>query len=109
MRRKNFFYGLLLDIKNKIIDKIEVSKGSFEGTIVDPKEILKLASLKTASSVILIHNHPSGEPIPSEDDISLTNSIKEILYIAGIRVLDHIIIGKNAADFYSFSRNGLLK
>ncbi len=106
---KEFFYVILLDIKNKILDKIEISKGSVYGTIVDPKEILKLASLKTASSVILIHNHPSGEPIPSEDDINLTHRIKEILEIAGIRVLDHIIIGRNVEDFYSFSRNGLLK
>lgn len=105
---KEFFYVIMLDIKNKIIDKIEVSKGSIDGTIVDPKEILKIASLKSASSVILLHNHPSGDAIPSEDDLRITSRIKEVLEIAGIRILDHIIIGKNQDDFYSFSSNKIL-
>ncbi|MCX8031619.1 MAG: DNA repair protein RadC [Thermodesulfovibrionales bacterium] len=106
---KEFFYVILLDIKNKPIDNIEISKGSISSTIVDPKEIIKVAVSKSASSVILVHNHPSGEPLPSQNDISLTNNIVYACNLVGIKVLDHIIIGKNLEDFYSFSKEGLLK
>jgi len=102
---KEFFFVILLDIKNKPIDNIEISKGSINSTVVDPKEIIKYATLKSASSIILVHNHPSGETIPSDDDIELTNQIKKACEIVGIKVLDHIIIGKNFDDTYSFANN----
>ena len=72
------------------------------------KEIVKTASLKNAASVILIHNHPSGETEPSKNDIELTKKIKNALEIINIRVLDHIIIGKNKTDSFSFARSGML-
>jgi len=106
---KEFFNIILLDIKNKPIDNIEISKGSINATVVDPKEIVKNASLKSASSIILVHNHPSGETEPSKDDIELTNRIKDACNILDIKVLDHIIIGKNVGDFYSFAKHGLIK
>jgi len=91
------------------VDNIEISKGSINATVVDPKEIVKLASLKSASSIILVHNHPSGETEPSEEDIKLTNRIIDACNLLGIKVLDHIIIGKNLDDFYSFAKEGLIK
>jgi len=106
---KEFFNVLLLDVKNKIIDNIELSKGSINATVVDPKEIVKLASLKSASSIILIHNHPSGETKPSKEDIELTNRIKEACKLLDIKVLDHIIIGKNSNDYYSFAKESLIE
>jgi len=108
-KEKEFFNVILLDIKNKPLDNIEISKGSINATVVDPKEIVKSASLKSASSIILVHNHPSGETEPSKDDIELTNRIKDACNLLNIKVLDHIIIGKNVGDFYSFARQGLIK
>ncbi len=106
---KEFFHVILLDIKNKPIHNVEISKGSINASIVDPKEIIKEATLKSASSIILVHNHPSGEAEPSEEDIKITNAIIDACNLVGIRVLDHIIIGKNQDDYYSFAKAGLIK
>ncbi|MEG3066516.1 JAB domain-containing protein [Acetomicrobium sp.] len=97
-----------MDIKNKPIGNVEISKGSVNATVVDPKEIVKAASLKSASSVILVHNHPSGESTPSSEDIELTSRIAYACNLLGVNVLDHIIIGKNADGFYSFATEGLI-
>ena len=108
-KEKEFFNAILLDIKNKPVDHIEISKGSVNAAVVDPKEIVKAASLKSASSIILVHNHPSGETSPSQNDIELTNQIVSACAVIGVKVLDHIIIGKNIEDFYSFAKEGLIK
>lgn len=106
--KKEYFIIVLLDIKNKPIRNIEISKGSINASIVDPKEIVKEATLNSASSVILLHNHPSGEVEPSEDDLKITKQIVKALEIVDINVLDHIIIGKNYEDFFSFKIEGLI-
>jgi DNA repair protein RadC len=109
------YYGLYLRDKEKeffnaiLFDHIEISKGSVNAAVVDPKEIVKAASLKSASSIILVHNHPSGETSPSQNDIELTNQIVSACAVIGVKVLDHIIIGKNIEDFYSFAKEGLIK
>ena len=102
------FYVLLLNTKNSPIETILISKGSSNATVVDPKEIVKSASVKNASSVILIHNHPSGETDPSKNDIELTKRIKNALEVVNIRLLDHIIIGKNKSDSFSFAKNNII-
>ncbi len=107
--KKEFFHVILLDIKNKPIGNVEISKGSFNATVVDPKEIIKEATLRSAASIILIHNHPSGETAPSSEDIDLTNRINQACNLVGIKVLDHIIIGKNEEDYLSFAKAGLIK
>ncbi len=107
--KKEFFSIILLDIKNKPLHNIELSKGSINLSVVDPKEIIKEATLKSASSIILVHNHPSGDTDPSDEDIKLTNRIIDACDLVGIRVLDHIIIGKNESDYYSFAREGLIE
>lgn len=107
--KKEFFNIILLDIKNKIIRNIEISKGSIDTSVVDIKEIIKEATAESASSIILVHNHPSGETEPSLEDINLTNRIVDACKIFGIKVLDHIIIGKNKEDYLSFERRGLIK
>ena len=106
--KKEFFNIILLDIKNKVIDTIELSKGSINASVVDPREVIKEATLKSASSIILVHNHPSGDTEPSTDDINITKKIKEACDIVGIKVLDHIIIGKNKEDYTSFAKLGLI-
>lgn len=107
--KKEFFSVILLDIKNKPIANVEISKGSINASIVDPKEIIKEATLRSASSIILVHNHPSGETEPSSDDIQLTERLVKACELVGIKVLDHIIIGKNEDDYYSFAKDGLIK
>jgi DNA repair protein RadC len=107
--KKEFFSVILLDIKNKPIHNIEIGKGSINAAVVDPKEIIKEATIKSASSIILVHNHPSGDAEPSSEDINLTNRIIDACNIVKIKVLDHVIIGKNEEDYYSFAKWGLIK
>jgi len=107
--KKEFFAIILLDIKNKPIKNIDLSKGSINASIVDPKEIIKEATLNSASSIILVHNHPSGEPEPSQEDLDITNRIIKSCELVGVKVLDHVIIGKNEEDFFSFTQAGLIK
>ncbi|MEW6011917.1 MAG: RadC family protein [Elusimicrobiales bacterium] len=107
-KEKEYFYILLLNTKNMPLENILISSGTYNAAAVDVKEIVKTASLKNAASVILIHNHPSGETEPSKNDIELTKKIKNALEIINIRVLDHIIIGKNKTDSFSFARSGML-
>jgi DNA repair protein RadC len=106
--RKEFFYVILLDVKNKPVQEIEIGRGSVQASIVDPKEIIREASLNSASGVILVHNHPSGETEPSGEDVRITRAICQSCDLVGVRVLDHIIIGRNPEDYFSFSRQGLL-
>lgn len=91
--RKEFFRVLMLNTKNEIIMVDNVSIGNLNSAIVHPREVFSRAIKKSASSIILVHNHPSGNPQPSREDIDLTNRLMESGKILGIEVLDHIIIG----------------
>ncbi|MFB0520054.1 MAG: DNA repair protein RadC [Desulfatiglandales bacterium] len=106
---KEFFNIILLDSRNKPIDNIEISKGSITASVVDPKEIIREATMKSASAIILIHNHPSGEPDPSQDDIHITDQIVRACNLVGIKVLDHVIIGKDTDDYVSLLEKGLIR
>ena len=100
------FWILLLNRSNKIIDKRKISQGGTSGTVIDVKLILKDAIEKLATSIILCHNHPSGNTQPSEIDISITTKLKEAAKIMEIPVLDHIII--TDSSYYSFADEGML-
>ncbi|MBT1070661.1 RadC family protein [Pelotalea chapellei] len=104
--RKEYFLVLLLDGKNRIIRRVQISEGSLNQSIVHPREVFSPAVKESAAAVILIHNHPTGDPAPSQEDISVTRRLKEAGEIMGIRVLDHIIIGED--EFMSFVEKGLL-
>lgn len=106
---KESFHIILLNTKNKPLRNIEISRGSSDTSIVDPKEIIRQATLNSASSLLLVHNHPSGEAEPSEEDIKTTKLITEACSLVGVNVLDHIIIGKNKGDYLSFAKEGLLE
>lgn len=86
------FYIFTLDTKNKITGIFEVSRGSLNASIVHPREVFKRAILQNANTIICLHNHPSGDPTPSTEDISVTERLVEAGKIIGIRVLDHIIV-----------------
>jgi len=105
---KEFFYVVLLDIRNKVINDIEVSRGSISASVVDPADIVREACIHHASRVVLVHNHPSGECDPSKEDIDTTNKIVQALKYVGIRVLDHIIVGRARQDYFSFARAGMV-
>ncbi len=96
-KKKEYFYVLLLDSKNRIIKEELISVGTLNASLIHPREVFKEAIKNSANAIILVHNHPTGNPEPSERD----KEVSEILFKAGellnIKVLDHIIIGK---DFY---------
>jgi DNA repair protein RadC len=104
--KKEYFKIILLDTKNNIKKVSNISVGSLNSSIVHPREVFSEAVVNSASSIILVHNHPSGETEPSREDIALTNRLDECGKILGIRILDHIIIGDGV--FYSFKEEGLL-
>ncbi|MBQ9024480.1 MAG: DNA repair protein RadC [Bacilli bacterium] len=101
--KQECFYALYLDTKKNLIEKKLLFKGTLNKSIVHPREIFKNAYLLSASSIICVHNHPSGDSTPSKDDIILTNSLVDIGKIQGVQIIDHIIIGN---DYYSFYENG---
>lgn len=104
--RKEYFLVLLLDGKNRIIRRVQVSEGSLNQSIVHPREVFSPAVKESAAAMILVHNHPTGDPAPSQEDIAITRRLKEAGEIMGIRVLDHIIVGDG--DFLSFVERGLM-
>lgn len=97
---------LCLNTKNHIISTKEVFKGSLNSSIVHPREIFKEAINLSAASIILCHNHPSGDPTPSIEDINITKRIKSCGEIMGIELLDHVILGKN--NFISLKEKGII-
>lgn len=103
---QEYFYCLYLNSQKKLIDKKLLFKGTLNRSLVHPREIFKGAYLSSAAYIICIHNHPSGNVIPSGEDINITESLVEIGKIQGIPVIDHIIIGDN--NYYSFYENGLI-
>ncbi len=92
-KQKEYFKCLLVDAKGKIIFCDEVSVGDLSGAVVHPREVFSQAVRKSASAVILVHNHPSGDPSPSSEDIRTTERLAESGRVLGIKVLDHVIIG----------------
>src|SRR5688572_2544541 len=100
------FWILLLDRRSKVISIEEIHVGGMSAMVVDPKIIFQKALERKASSLILAHNHPSGSPSPSMEDIRLTEKVKMAGNFIDIKVLDHIIIGEGA--YYSFADDGKL-
>ena len=97
---------LLLNSKAELIDETNISKGTVNASLVTPRELFVEALKKEAVSMILLHNHPSGDPTPSRDDILTTKRISECGLLIGIELLDHIIIGNNC--YVSFQEENLL-
>jgi len=104
-KKKEHFLALLLDTRNRLIKIAEISIGSLDTSIVHPREVFKEAISASAASIIFVHNHPSGDPEASEDDIELTKRLAKAGEIVGIDILDHIIIGDK--KYLSLKREGL--
>ena len=97
---------LTLNTKNTVTGVFTVSKGSLNSSIVHPREVYKRALLNNANSIMIFHNHPSGDPAPSKDDIAITKRLEEVGKIIGIKLLDHLIIGDER--FTSLKEGGIL-
>jgi len=106
------FRVLLLNTKNGLIKKCSVSRGSLNASIVEPREVFKDAIAASAASMILVHNHPSGDPTPSAEDITVTKRLVKAGELLNISVLDHIILGQRTdgreQDFASLKELGLM-
>ncbi|GIO70105.1 RadC family protein [Paenibacillus cookii] len=104
--QKEHFVCLFLNTKNHIIAQETLSIGSLNASIVHPREVFRAAIKRSSASILCAHNHPSGDPAPSPEDISLTSRLKEAGEIVGIEVLDHLIIGDG--EFVSLKEQGLM-
>lgn len=94
--KKEVFIALLLDGKRKLINREQISQGTLTSSLVHPREVFRPAIRSSAAALIFVHNHPSGDPEPSEEDLKITDRLVEVGNIVGIQVLDHIIIGKRS-------------
>lgn len=104
--RKEYFLVLLLDGKNRIVRRVRISEGSLNQSIVHPREVFAPAVRESAAAILLVHNHPTGDPEPSREDIAVTRRLAESGEIMGIKVLDHIIVGDG--EYVSFVERGLM-
>jgi len=102
-KKQEHFYILLLDTKNKVIKQEKISSGILDASIVHPREIFNPAIKNSSSRIILVHNHPSGDPTPSKEDLEITKNLIQAGELLGIEILDHIIIGENT--FWSYIEN----
>jgi len=105
--KKEVFKVLFLNSKNKLIEEENLFTGSLNLSAVYPREIMKKALLYNAAGLIFVHNHPSGDPTPSENDKEITRELVKAGEVMQIKVLDHIIIGEN--KYFSFAEAGLIK
>jgi len=104
--KREKFKALFLDAKNQILEEKTEFEGTVDSSAVYPREIIKEALRRDASSLIFVHNHPSGDPTPSESDKEITTELVFAANVVQIRVLDHLIIGNNR--YFSFADSGLL-
>ena len=103
---REYLIVIVLDVKNKINSISVASVGTLNSSIVHPREVFKTAILANGASIILAHNHPSGDTSPSKDDINITTRIKECGVLMGIELLDHVILGDE--KFISLKNEGIL-
>ena len=97
---------LILNIKNRIVAVHEISRGTLNSSMAHPREVFKPAILHNAASIICFHNHPSGDPEPSREDVELTNRLVEAGKIMGIEVFDHIVVGDEG--YVSLKERGVM-
>lgn len=105
-KKKEHFYALLLDTKNRIIDEELISVGTLNASLVHPREVFNPAIKASANAIILVHNHPRGDNVPSKDDKEITKILLTAGNLLGINVKEHVIIGDKG--YFSFLDNGLI-
>ena len=105
-RKREMFLVVLLDARHRVLREEIVSEGSLTTSIVHPREVFCAAVRESAGAVVLVHNHPSGDPAPSEEDVAVTRRLVQASELIGIRILDHVIVGDGC--YTSFKEAGLL-
>jgi DNA repair protein RadC len=100
------FWALLLDSRHRVMKEVEVSQGTLTASLVHPREVFRTAVREAAASLVLVHNHPSGDPSPSAEDRAVTDRLSEAGAVLGIRVLDHVVVAEQG--FFSFCEAGVL-
>jgi len=103
-RPRESFYVLLLDGRHRLISSEEVSVGTLTASLVHPREVFRDAIRSAAAAIVLVHNHPSGDPSPSAEDRSVTTRLREAGELLGIRVVDHVIVA--SSGYFSFREAG---
>jgi DNA repair protein RadC len=104
--RKEQFWAVLLDGKNRVVREERVSEGSLTASLVHPREVFAPAIRESAGALVFVHNHPSGDPTPSAEDVEITRRLCAVADLVGIRVLDHVVVGDGR--YCSFLEHGLL-
>lgn len=104
---REIFTILMLNIKHKVIGIHDVSVGSLTASVVHPREVFKAACLANAAALIIAHNHPSGDPTPSKEDMNITQNLITAGKLMDIPVLDHIVVGDD--KFISFKQEGFIQ
>jgi len=107
-RDREHFWVTGVNVKNRLLFIDLCSLGTLTGSLVSPMNVFRLAISRGCASIICGHNHPSGDPAPSRDDIAVTQRLKSAGEILGIQVLDHVIIGNETGQFYSFREQGVI-
>ncbi|MBI5504638.1 MAG: DNA repair protein RadC [Deltaproteobacteria bacterium] len=102
--KRESFYGVLLDGKNRVMSKVRISQGSLGASLVHPREAFRPAVREAAAAILFVHNHPSGDPTPSAEDRRITERLRRAGEVMGISVLDHVVVGRG--KFWSFADNG---
>lgn len=100
------FYVVMLDGKGRMMRELRVSEGTLTASLVHPREVFRPAIREAAAALILVHNHPSGDPTPSPEDVSLTSRLQAAGELVGIRIVDHVVVGRGR--YASFVDNGQL-
>lgn len=91
--RKEVFLALLLDGRNRLLREERISEGSLTSAIVHPREVFAPAIRESAGAIVVVHNHPSGDPTPSREDLEITARLAQVGRLVGINLLDHVILG----------------
>ena len=104
LERHEHFYAVLLDNKNRKLKDIRISQGSLTASIVHPRDVYLPVIRESAAAVIFVHNHPSGDPTPSAEDLEITRRLRQVGELVGVRVLDHLVIGRGR--YVSFVDDG---
>ena len=104
--KRESFYVVLLNNRNRKIRDVKISEGSLTASVVHPREVFNPVIRESAAGVIFVHNHPSGDPSPSREDVDITHRLRQVGEVLGVRVHDHVVVGHDR--FFSFNREGLL-
>jgi len=105
---REHLWALYLNAQNHLLEVYPVSTGTLTASLVHPREVFKPAILRAAASVIVVHNHPSGDPTPSKEDLQLTRQLAKAAEVLDLRLHDHVIIGNGTGRWVSLAERGIL-